>query len=149
MAKKNEQPLTLSTTNRDSSSAGASRIDCISPWGLSPFRLIEAGTTDFSCRLFFPTSSHAGGLTVLVGFHFFGTSDRVILPEAVVGRLLCHALVRRLPEKGLGEALASLTEMVRFYSEPEPVPRLPEPTRWVPVQMGETVKATVHPVTEE
>ena len=60
---------------------------------------------DLGRHLFFSSPHHADGPTLLVGFHLFGTSDQPILPDSLVARLVCHALVQRLPESGLAEAL--------------------------------------------
>jgi hypothetical protein len=92
---------------------------------------------------------HTAGPAVLVGFHFFGTSDEVDLPEALLSRLFCHALLQHLPDAGLGEAVETLSEMWRFYHEMPATPALPEPVPSRPVRNTGTVDAPVFPVTEE
>ena len=71
------------------------------------------------------------------------------VPEPLKSRLLCVRLIEALDDRGLPEAVESLTEMVRFYEEPPPPYRdLPEGES-IPAQWGEKVVRPVFPVTEE
>jgi hypothetical protein len=68
----------------------------------------------------FPLFRKAGGPTLLVGFHLIGTTDEIELPEPVVARLACHALIQQLPDAVLHDALESLND---YYESA--TPRLP------------------------
>lgn len=84
-----------------------------------------------------------------MGFHLFGTSATAELPEAVLKRLLCHALLQHLPDEGLDEAVQSLFDMNEFYRLPRYVPPPPLPRKSIPVRIGEAIIAPVYPVTED
>lgn len=90
-----------------------------------------------------------GGPSLLVGLHMFGTSDAVEIPAPLMARLLCHALVQKLPESGLAEATESLSEMVKFYlSAPSPCRVLPHSAP-INAEWGQARVRQVFPVTEE
>jgi hypothetical protein len=90
-----------------------------------------------------------GSPSLLVGLHLFDTTDAVEIPEPLLSRLLCHALVQMLPEAGLPEAVESLSDMVQFYQNPPPAYRLLPHGPSVPIQIGPPVVRPVFPVTEE
>jgi len=82
-------------------------------------------------------------LRVLPGFGRrgeFGSEDR--------NRLECYVLIARLKDRGLGEAVKSLRDMVEFYVE-EPSLALPPPVRSVQAKVGRSYTSTVPPLAEE
>lgn len=83
------------------------------------------------------------------GLHLFGTSDTTELPEPILKRLLCHALLQRLPDEGLDEAAESLFHMNEFYRLPRYAPPPALPRKSLTVQMGAGYVRPVFPVTEE
>lgn len=85
----------------------------------------------------------------VLGFHLLGTSGTVELPEPILKRLVCHALVQRLPEEGLDEAVQSLIDMNEFYRLPPYVPPPALPRKSIPVRMGPGYVRPVFPVMEE
>jgi hypothetical protein len=85
----------------------------------------------------------------VLGFHLFGTSGKVDLPEPILNRLLCHGLLQRLPDEALSEAMELLCGMYEFYRRPpSQPPALPAPMS-IPVRMLPSVVRPVYPVTEE
>jgi hypothetical protein len=84
-----------------------------------------------------------------LGLHLFGTSGTPELPEPILKRLLCHALLQRLPNEGLNEAVESLFHMNEFYRLPHYVPPPSLPRKSLTVQMGPGYVRPVFPVTEE
>lgn len=85
----------------------------------------------------------------MLGFHLFGTSGEFDLPEPVTVRLLCHALLQRLPDEALPEAVESLTGMYEFYARPRlPLPELPARPS-VSARITGSYVAPVYPVTED
>lgn len=92
----------------------------------------------------------AGGQSLFVGFHLFGTVDEIELPEPVITRLACHAIIQQLPEEALKEAIESLTETYAFYARPVPPPKpLPPAPKSVPVRITGSYVRPVFPVTED
>jgi hypothetical protein len=143
--------LTHSTRRPASSSAGASPTPFIKQWALDQFHHDRTGTTSFYEHHAYlpPVCGTPGGPTVFLGFHLFGTSDRIELSEEVQTRMFCHALVHWLPDRALAEAAESLSDMYTFYSTPVPQ-RLPLPhIASVPVEVGPTVVRPVFPLSEE
>ena len=53
-------------------------------------------------------------------FHFDSTDTKVFDRLTAEKRIVCHALVDRLPDKGLEEVLESLIVAYQFYSIPPP-----------------------------
>lgn len=51
-----------------------------------------------------------GGLRLSVTFAIHGTTDHADLPDELLHRLYCHALVQRLPAESLAEAVEWLTD---------------------------------------
>lgn len=85
----------------------------------------------------------------VLGLHLFGIPGTVELPELILKRLLCHALLQRLPEEGLDEAAESLFTMNEFYRLPRYVPPPALPRQSIPVRVGKTIIPPVYPVTED
>jgi hypothetical protein len=113
-----------------------------------PFEI--SGTGDPGQHWFFPRLGQPGEVPFAVlGLHLFGTSDTTELPEPILKRLLCHALLQRLPDEGLDEAVESLLTMNEFYRLPSYVPPPPLPRKSTPVRMGPGYVRPVFPVTEE
>lgn len=97
-----------------------------------------------------PPSFQEGESPFFLGFlHSIGTSDSEELSDSQLRRLLCHALLQRLPDEGLAEAMQSLADMNEFYRLPRFVPPQPLPQKSIPVRIGETILAPVYPVTED
>lgn len=97
----------------------------------------------------FPHLVQSGESLFVLGFHLFGTSGIAELPEPMVQRLLCHALIQRLPDEGLAEAMQSLTDTNEFYRLPRFVlpPLLPQKS--IPVRITGSYVEPVYPVTED
>ena len=70
------------------------------------------------------------------------------LPEPLLQRLLCHALLHLLPEEGLPEAMQSLVDMNEFYRLPRFVPPT-LPQKSIPARMTGSYVEPVYPVTED
>jgi len=74
-----------------------------------------------------PVTGQAGS-TLFIGLHYFGTSDRIEWAEPIWMRLLCLAMVQRLPDGALGEAATCLSGLYDFGnclpSEPGSQPRV-------------------------
>jgi hypothetical protein len=96
-----------------------------------------------------PLLRKSGGPRACLGIHLFRDSDAWELSESDMQRLVCHAMIQCLDDRGLREAVDSLSDMVRFYQNPPPpylvVPEGPS----VPVKMGPPEVRPVFPVTEE
>jgi hypothetical protein len=141
-----ENWITL-TDSHGTSSAGASQKRFIRQWGHGRLGLVE--TVGTSRHDFLPLLEWKDGYSRSVDFPFFGTSNQCEVPETIMVRLLCHALLQRLSDKGLPEAVESLADMVEFYQNP------PRPYRVLPQgesvtgQWGETRVRPVYPVKEE
>ncbi len=95
-----------------------------------------------------PQMRQSGETQFVLGFHLFGTSSMAELPEPLLQRLLCHALLHLLPDEGLPEAMQSLVDMNEFYRLPRFVPP-PLPQKSIPVRIGPGYVRPVFPVTEE
>jgi len=90
------------------------------------------------------------GPVFVVGFPLTGTTGDRELSEADMKRLVCYALVHRLPTTGLDEAFESLSEMYEFYSRPVPPPKpLAEPVKKIPAKLGKTYIRPVFPIPDE
>lgn len=96
-----------------------------------------------------PQPIQSGESLFVLGFHLFGTSGIAELPEPMLQRLFCHALIQRLPDEGLAEAVQSLVDMNEFYRLPRFVPPPLLPQKSIPVRIGEAILAPVYPVTED
>lgn len=119
------------------------------PCGHAPFLRFEMSSGEPGQHWFLPPLSQPSESLFALSFHLFGTADTTELPEAVLKRLLCHALLQWLPDEGLDEAAESLFHMNEFYRLPRYVPPPPLPRKSVPVRMGKAIIAPVYPVTEE
>ena len=64
-------------------------------------------------------------------------------------RLECYVLIARLRDRGLGEAVKSLRDMVEFYVEEPPLTLPPSPVRSVQAKVGRSYTSTVPPFAEE
>ena len=71
------------------------------------------------------------------------------LPEPILKRLLCHALVQLIPDEGLSEMMGSLSDMNVFYRLPRAVSPPALPGRSIPVRITGSYVEPVYPVTEE
>jgi hypothetical protein len=90
-----------------------------------------------------------GQVVHTVDFHLDETSGVVEIPDALKARFACHLMLTQLPDRGLSEALGSLSQIYLFYralAVPQPV--LPALER-VQARYGETVTAPVYPISEE
>jgi hypothetical protein len=76
-------------------------------------------------------------------------TDMLDLPESVVARVVCHALIQHLDDRGLPEAVESLSDMVRFYRNPPPAYRVLPQGEPITAEWGETRVRPVFPVMEE
>jgi hypothetical protein len=80
---------------------------------------------------------------------YHNTAGKVDLRPEDLSRLECYALIARLKDRGLDEAVQSLRNMVEFYAE-EPPPALPpSPARSVPARVSGSYVSTVPPISEE
>lgn len=80
---------------------------------------------------------------VYLGIHWLGlpndeTTGEVTIPESLLRRLICHALLHSLPDTAIAEAVQSLTEMREFHLSPRVrrVAALP-PARSVVAKIGD------------
>jgi hypothetical protein len=112
-------------------------------------RIEYVGTAGSGQHWFLPSLGQPGEAMFFVGFHLFGTSAAVELPEAILKRLFCHALLQHVPDEGLDEAVQSLFDMNEFYRLPRHVPPPLLPRKSMPARMGEAIIAPVYPVTED
>lgn len=118
--------------------------------GHAPLLRIEyEGTAGSGRHWLLPPLGQPGEAMFFVGFHLFGTSAAVELPEAILKRLFCHALLQHVPDEGLDEAVQSLFDMNEFYRLPRYVPPPLLPRKSIPVRMGAGYVRPVFPVTEE
>ncbi len=78
-----------------------------------------------------------------------GTMADAPRSEADLQRHLCHSLIDYLRDRGLPEAVETLTDMVRFYENPPPPYRILPRSEPIPADWGETRVRPVYPVTEE
>jgi hypothetical protein len=85
------------------------------------------GTSGLGRHLFLPPQEKMSGATLFVGFHLFGTSDRIEWSETVVMRLVCHALIQWLPDDALSDVAGSLTWL---YDVGVPTPDPHRPAVW-------------------
>lgn len=71
-----------------------------------------------------------------------GTTDSLELPDSIVQRLICHAMIQRLPAAILPDAIDSLTDDYETATGTKRPPRaFPGPTvRTVQARLGETIK---------
>src|SRR5205807_1889515 len=116
----------------------------------TPLPWVEmTGDRDASRHLFLPLQAGTGGPSVLVGFHLFGTSGGPDLPEPLILRLFCHALLGRLPNEALSEAVESLVGMYDHYRLPYTPPQPLLPPRSVKARVTGSYVRPVFPVTEE
>lgn len=77
------------------------------------------------------------------------TSDSVQIPESILIRLACHALVHRLPTEALPETIESLVELQEFYAaRKQPALSIPSSSSR-PASWGETIVRPVFPITED
>jgi hypothetical protein len=90
-----------------------------------------------------------GNHSVVVGFHLTDAFDAFDVPESVMNRLLCHALVQHLQDRGLPEAVERLSDMVGFYENPPPPYRVLPQGPPIIATIGQTIVRPVYPVTEE
>jgi hypothetical protein len=98
-----------------------------------------------------PQPIQSGESLFVFGFHLFGTSGSAELPEPMLQRLLCYALIQRLPDEGLAEAMQSLVDMNEFYRLPRFVSpqSLSLPQQSVPARITGSYVEPVYPVTED
>ena len=89
------------------------------------------------------------GAPIYFGFYMFGTTDVAKLPNSIVKRLYCHALLHQLPANGLDEAVEALIAMIDFYRDRKPMPQLAEPVYSIPATIVERLNAPIFPVTED
>jgi len=122
----------------------------MTPCGPVPFLGVEIRSAGFRGRhLFLPTVSASGDMRYLLGFHMFGTTDELDLNEEDTIRLICHALIHRLPDQGLTEAVESLTGLYEFYTAPVEPPKPLLPHSRVKGRITGSHVRPVFPVTEE
>ncbi|MHB1426292.1 MAG: hypothetical protein ACYC3I_24265 [Gemmataceae bacterium] len=120
------------------------------PCGPAPcLRFETCGAVEAGKHWLFLAPLPSGEALFVLGFHSFGTSGTAELPEPLLQRLLCHALLQCLPDEGLDEAVQSLGDMNEFYRLPRYVPPPPLPRKSIPVRMGKPIIAPVYPVTED
>ena len=78
-----------------------------------------------------------------------GPAGEIDLRPVDVHRLECYALITLIKDRGLGEAVQSLRDMVEFYSE-EPAPALAAPpARPMRAAVVGSYTSTVPPLAEE
>jgi hypothetical protein len=56
--------------------------------------------------------------------------------RAHFARMICFALINRMPEKGLEETFESLRDLYETYARPAPAPLLPQTFRTVIAKRG-------------
>jgi hypothetical protein len=97
----------------------------------------------------FPPVCTAAGDHFLLGLHLFGTSDHIELSDAEQARLVCYAVIHRLPDKALAEAVESLSDLFAFHSTMRNTrPQLP-PVLSVPVHIRSTTVVPPFSIEEE
>lgn len=117
---------------------------------LAPFLRVEtSGEGIYGQHLLLPASRGASTSRIYFGFHVIGTTANLDLSRGEQVRLLCHALIQRLDERGLGEAVESLVDMVRFFDAPPSVQRTLPTGPASPVKVGPAVVRPVCPVAED
>jgi hypothetical protein len=122
----------------------------MTPCDPTRFLPIETSNASGSGQHWFsPPPGKPGETIFFVGFHRFGTFGTEELPEPILKRLICHALLQRISDDALSEAIESLSDMYEFYRHPplQP-PALPVPTS-ISVRMGPGYVRPVFPVAEE
>jgi len=111
-----------------------------------------AGSEQVGCRRFrFPLDLgwECGFAAVLELRVPAGPGEKAELKREDLDRLECYVLIARLADRGLGEAVQSLRDMVDFYDE-EPSPALPTPPpRSVRAKVGRSYTSTAPPLAEE
>ena len=130
-------------------SDGASGIDSTTRWGQDPFPIREAPEGKPRVQFSIVHPHRNGYVEHSFAFHGLGTSGDIDVPDSVKARLLCCWMVYMLPERGLTEAVESLSDLYEFHSRAVELPKLTPPPKSVPVRIGKTIVRPVYPITEE
>ena len=108
---------TDSTESQVGCSGGVSPANYTTRWVPGPSIDDEAAVFQFR------DMTDAGHFDVTFRPHVV-TEGRYRIPLSLVPRMLCHAIVNRLPDEGLPELCETLGHMFEFYSSRRPAERL-------------------------
>jgi hypothetical protein len=86
---------------------------------------------------------------LVIGLHWFGTSDRIEWSEPVFMRLLCHALVQRLRDEVLSDAAVCLSGIYDFQSVGVPELGLTLQGRWLASGINSLIRKRIDALTQE
>lgn len=123
----------------------------MTPFGQVPCFHVETYGGGYNGRhLLLPTVKGASGGQSYIGLHWVGTTGDWTPSETELVRLYCHALLQRLPDEALRDAMEYLTTDYEFYqAQLNPPMRFPERvTRTFPARVVERRVATLPPVIE-
>ena len=79
--------------------------------------MIQTSTTEPQTFVAWHTTVPGGRLDHLVAFTADQTAGGYVDFVSILPRILCHALVTRMPEEGLPELCSTLGEMYKFYAD--------------------------------
>src|SRR4051794_28290763 len=121
------------TEKPDVSFVDASLTNSMRQWSLSLSPWLHEPALTVTLR----NATHGG--RVLHSITYW-TADEVnpAIQPAVVIRILCHALIDRLPEASFLELLETLRNIYEFYQEPQCAPTLPAAPVSVEAQLSRT-----------
>ena len=151
--------LMPSTSKRGDCFAGASATDCTARWNLAP-SLGLLGDTNFYAGpgiqleqgpfvMHWSQQVPQGRLMYTLTFQQTAAEPEIPLPLEAWQRILCHALLNRIPDEGLDEVLENLREAWQFYTfKPSGTRRL-EAIQEGPARLGETCVRPVFQAAEE
>lgn len=96
----------------------------------------------------FTLCDRSEGLEAVLGIRYCD-DESTELSKSAQYRLLCHALVHRLPEPALEEAAESLNELHEFYLNRPALPAMPAPAEFTKATITGRYTAPLFPVLEE
>jgi hypothetical protein len=117
------------------------------PWGPTKCPLLEtegAGPR----RAYFRLSKTDTVPSIIIDVPY-GTTNSFEWPETAIARLFCHAVLQKLPDNALSEAVESLAQIFEFYSSnnaPMP-PKLP--AQAISARWGQGYVRPIFPVDED
>ena len=119
------------------------------PWTLDPLnRLSETQGPEHQVAAEWKHFSSRGRIS-----HLFMIEGNPVLDEEgfqdYVIRLLCHALIDRVPEQALPELLDEIENIYRYYLTAPPARALQQPSRVLQVKIGRRFERPTFPLSEE